>query len=132
MGEIVVAIDTSGSIGQDEMTAFLSEVKAICCSVSPERVHLLYWDTNVAQHETYERDEYENMMQSTKPRGGGGTSVLCVPKYIRDKSIKPECVLVLTDGYLSDGWGQWSHPVLWGITTKSIRAGTGVSVYVGR
>jgi predicted metal-dependent peptidase len=131
MGEIVVAVDTSGSIGQHDLSMFLSEVMAICRDISPERVHLMYWDTRIAQHETYERGEYENMVQSTKPAGGGGTSVLCVPKYIKEKSIKPECVLVLTDGYLSDGWGTWEHPVFWGITTKGVTADMGVSVYVG-
>jgi predicted metal-dependent peptidase len=131
MGEIVVAVDTSGSIGIDQLSAFLSEVMAICRDISPERVHLLYWDTDIAQHETYERDQYETMLQSTKPAGGGGTSVLCVNRYIKDKSIKPECVLVLTDGYLADGWGTWEHPVFWGITTKGKTADVGVSVYVG-
>ena len=130
MGEIVVAIDTSGSIGSSELSAFLGEVMAIMRDINPERVHLLYWDTQVAQHETYERGSYENMLQSTKPAGGGGTSVLCVPKYIKDKSIKPECVLVLTDGHLYDGWGEWEHPVFWGITSKLNTAPTGVSVHV--
>lgn len=131
MGEIVVAVDTSGSIGARELSMFLSEVMAICRDITPERVHLLYWDTEIAQHETYERDQYENMLQSTKPAGGGGTSVVCVPKYIKAKSIDPECVLVLTDGHLYDGWGKWNHPVFWGITSKGITADVGVSVHVG-
>jgi len=131
MGEVVVAVDTSGSIGSEQLSMFLSEVMAVCRDISPERVHLLYWDTAVAQHETYERGEYENMLQSTKPSGGGGTDVVCVPKYIKEKSIKPECVLVLTDGYLGGDWGKWASPVFWGITTKHIKASVGVSVYVG-
>jgi len=131
MGEMVVAIDTSGSIGQEELSRFLGEVMAICRDVNPERVHLLYWDTEVAQHETYEQGQYESMLQSTKPKGGGGTCVVCVPKYIKEKSLKPECVLVLTDGYLSGGWGVWDQPVFWGITMKNIQSSVGVSVYVG-
>ena len=131
MGEMVVAIDTSGSIGQEELSQFLGEVMAICRDVNPERVHLLYWDTEVAQHETYEQGQYESMLQSTKPKGGGGTCVVCVPKYIKEKSLKPECVLVLTDGYLSGGWGVWDQPVFWGITMKNIQSSVGVSVYVG-
>jgi predicted metal-dependent peptidase len=131
MGEMVVAIDTSGSIGQDQLSQFLGEVMAICRDISPERVHLLYWDTRVAQHETYERGEYENMLHSTKPKGGGGTDVVCVPAYIKSKSLSPECVLVLTDGCLSGDWGTWQQPVFWGITEKHIQADVGVSVYVG-
>jgi len=131
MGEMVVAIDTSGSIGQEELSRFLGEVMAICRDVNPERVHLLYWDTEVAQHETYEQGQYESMLQSTKPKGGGGTDVVCAPKYIKEKSLKPECVLVLTDGYLSGSWGEWEQPVFWGITMKNIQSSVGVSVYVG-
>jgi predicted metal-dependent peptidase len=131
MGEMVVAIDTSGSIGQDQLSQFLGEVMAICRDLNPERVHLLYWDTEVAQHETYEQGQYESMLQSTKPKGGGGTDVVCVPKYIKEKSLKPECVLVLTDGCLNGDWGVWGQPVFWGITEKNIQAEVGVSVYVG-
>ena len=131
MGEMVVAIDTSGSIGQEELSQFLGEVMAVCRDLNPERVHLLYWDTNVAQHETYEQGQYESMLQSTKPAGGGGTDVVCVPAYIKEKSLKPECVLVLTDGYLGGDWGVWDQPVFWGITEKNIQSSVGVSVYVG-
>lgn len=130
MGDLVVAVDTSGSISPTVVSQFLGEIMAISRDVCPERVHLLYWDTRIAQHETYERGDYENILHSTKPSGGGGTSVVCVPKYIKDKSIKPECVLVLTDGDLYDGWGEWEHPVFWGITSKNITAPMGVSVHV--
>ena len=41
VGELVIAIDTSGSIGQLELTAFLSEVQSICDTVSPDKVRLL-------------------------------------------------------------------------------------------
>jgi predicted metal-dependent peptidase len=131
MGRMVVAIDTSGSIGSDELSQFLGEVMSIARDLQPEAVDLLYWDTAVAQHEVYDVDSYESMLQSTKPKGGGGTSVLCVPRYMSSKNIKPECVLVLTDGHLYDGWGEWDCPVFWGITSKNIVADVGVSVYVG-
>ena len=130
VGRIVIAIDMSGSIGDREVGEFLGNVKAICETVSPEGIDLIYWDTDVCQHEKYEQGEYEGLLQSTKPRGGGGTSPQCVATYVNKKKIKAECILILTDGYV-DSWGKdWSAPVLWGITTKGITADTGVSVYV--
>ena len=30
-----------------------------------------------------------------------------------EHGIKPQAVIVLTDGYLYGGWGQWTCPVLW-------------------
>jgi predicted metal-dependent peptidase len=72
----------------------------------------LYWDTDVAGHEVYDRDHQDKLVSSTKPAGGGGTDPACIPVYIKERGIKPECVVVLTDGYVGS-WGKWEHPVLW-------------------
>lgn len=115
VGRIVVAIDTSGSIGGPELDKFLSEVQGICINAMPEKVDLLYWDTEVAAHEVYTQEQLAKLTSSTKPAGGGGTDVACVSKYLKDNQIKPECVIVLTDGYIYGDWGTWSAPVLWTI-----------------
>jgi predicted metal-dependent peptidase len=112
VGELVIAIDTSGSIGPNELGQFLGEVKGICDSVHPEAIRLLYWDTAVCADEKYVGAEIENIVKSTKPAGGGGTSVECVPEYMTAQGIKPQAVVVLTDGYVGS-WGSWSVPVLW-------------------
>jgi predicted metal-dependent peptidase len=70
------------------------------------------------------------MMSSTKPKGGGGTDASCVPNYLLEHKMRPECVIMLTDGYVSD-WGRWAHPVFWGITSKNVNAECGISIYVG-
>ena len=113
VGELVIAIDTSGSIGSAELTRFLSEVKGICDTVHPERIRLLYWDTEVCADETYDTHELDNLASSTKPAGGGGTSVDCVPEYITKHNINAQAAIVLTDGYLYGDWGTWSIPLLW-------------------
>ena len=113
VGELVIAIDTSGSIGGRELAQFLGEVKGICDQVKPDVVRLLYWDTEVCADEKYTGVEVENIVQSTKPEGGGGTTVECVPAYMAQHGVKPQAVIVLTDGYLGGKWGQWACPVLW-------------------
>jgi predicted metal-dependent peptidase len=115
VGRIVVAIDTSGSIGTAELSKFLSEVQGICINTKPEKVDLLYWDTDVAAHEVYTQEQLDKLTSSTKPAGGGGTDVACVAKYLKDNQIRPECVIVLTDGYIYGDWGTWTVPVLWTI-----------------
>jgi predicted metal-dependent peptidase len=119
VGRVVVAIDMSGSIGAEEIGQFLGEVRAICERVKPEGIDLLYWDTEVCQHEKYEQDQLDNLLSSTKPKGGGGTDPACIPKYIADHKLKPECAIILTDGYVC-AWGEWSCPTLWGITTDVV------------
>lgn len=116
VGHLVIGIDTSGSIGSQELNEFLSEVKGIASEVNPDKVDLLYWDGEVAGHETYDAATVETIISSTRPRGGGGTSPSCVSQYLEDKSIKPECVIMLTDGYVGSDWGgNWDCPVLWTI-----------------
>jgi len=132
MGSIVVAVDTSGSIGDKEMADFLSEVKGIADEVAPERVELLYWDSRVAGHETYEGGAVEMITQSTKPKGGGGTSPSCVSAYLRDKAIVPECIVVLTDGVVGGDWGsEWTAPILWCIIDNTSAVPThGLAVHI--
>jgi len=115
VGELVIAIDTSGSIGQSELTTFLSEVKGVCDTVKPNKVRLLYWGCSVVGDESYDMHELDNLVTSTKPKGGGGTDVTCVTEYMAKKSIKPQAAIVLTDGYLYAGWGEWTCPVLWAV-----------------
>jgi predicted metal-dependent peptidase len=91
----------------------MSEVKGIAETVKAEGVRLLYWDTEVCADEYYGADELDGLMASTKPAGGGGTMVECVPQYLQDKQIKAQCVIILTDGYLGGTWGSWHHETLW-------------------
>ena len=134
IGQVVVGIDTSGSIGQKELNEFLSEVVAICDDVSPSSIELLYWDTAVAGHETYNQGDYKALVQSTKPAGGGGTHVGCVNQYIQDKRIEPEAVIILTDGYVEDDWGgSWGcTPTLWAVTTKHNTSPHGKTIHIDR
>lgn len=114
VGHLVIAVDTSGSIGGRELADFLSEVKGIADEVTPDKVDLLYWDGEVAGHEEYDSYSMATLVDSTKPKGGGGTSPSCITKYLKDKNIKPECAVVLTDGYVGSDWGgDWDSPVLW-------------------
>jgi predicted metal-dependent peptidase len=116
MGSILIAVDTSGSIRDEDINKFLSEVVGIMNNVNPEQVHLLYWDSDVAGHEVYGLGDGDKLMGSTKPKGGGGTSPSCITDYMAKHNLKPECSVVLTDGYVGGDWGgDWSSPVLWAI-----------------
>jgi predicted metal-dependent peptidase len=116
VGHMVIAVDTSGSVGQEELSGFLTEVKGIAEEVKPSQVDLIYWDSRVAAHEEYTENMVGDIINSTKPRGGGGTSPSCVSAYLKKKAIVPECVIMLTDGYVGSDWGSdWTAPVLWAI-----------------
>jgi predicted metal-dependent peptidase len=132
VGHLVIAIDTSGSIGNAELAEFLSEVKGIAEEVNPEKVDLLYWGSSVEKHEEYSESDVPNIVSSTKPVGGGGTSPSCISTYIAEKKIEPECIIVLTDGHVGDDWGSdWAAPLLWVITGgNKVMAATGKTIHV--
>jgi predicted metal-dependent peptidase len=112
VGPILVGIDTSGSIGGPELNRFLTEVKEIVDTVRPEKIDLVYWDGHVAGHEVYDHSNMDTLVTSTKPKGGGGTDPTCVVKYMAKHNMKPECVIMLTDGCIGN-WGDWDVPLLW-------------------
>jgi predicted metal-dependent peptidase len=116
IGEVVVAIDTSGSIGQEQLNEFASELVSICEAVSPDAVRILWWDTKVHGEQLF-TDNYDQIGSMLKPLGGGGTRVSSVAEYINKKKINAECVLVFTDGFLeSDVKWDISSPTLWMVT----------------
>jgi predicted metal-dependent peptidase len=113
-----IGVDTSGSIGGAILGRFLGESKSICDEVMPEIVDILYWDTHVAKHEMYCGAEVQNFADSTSPAGGGGTTPECVPEFMLENKIKPQALIMLTDGYFygrseATKWAELGVPVLW-------------------
>jgi len=133
IGEVIVAIDTSGSIGSEEITEFATELVSICDIAQPERVRVLWWDTQVHGEQVFNQAEYQNIASLLKPLGGGGTHVGCVNDYINKEKLNAECVLVFTDGYLESDI-QWniSSPTMWMITrNKDFEPPVGKKVVFG-
>ena len=110
---VVVGGDMSGSIGQREQSVIITEAKACFDTVKPEWVRMLYWGTEVVGDEKYMQDQLDDFAKTTKPRGGGGTNVECVPPYLTKHSIQPQATIIITDGEVYGGWGNWNCPVLW-------------------
>lgn len=127
---IAIGIDTSGSIGEQQLRRALTEIMSACETVKPEAVDVIYWDASVAGHEVYEGDAVSTIAEVTKPRGGGGTDPTCMQRYMEARGIKPDCIIQFTDGYVGKAWGDWPAPVLWCISSKGITAPTGTSLYV--
>jgi len=113
VGEILIGIDTSGSIGGTFIAQFLGEVKSICETLQPEKIRLVYWDTTVCREEVYLMHELDDLIRTTKPSGGGGTDPRCVTQYMEKNNVKPECIVMLTDGYIGSWGDAWPAPVLW-------------------
>jgi predicted metal-dependent peptidase len=116
MTEVLIAIDTSGSIDQEMIGKFAYQLQLICDSVNPETVRVLWWDTEVHGEQVFGGDS-PNVKDILKPLGGGGTRVSCVSEYIVEKKYSPDCIVVFTDGYVEDkiNWGTGIE-TLWLVT----------------
>ena len=126
--ELVVLFDTSGScFGGSEMALFVSEVKAIIEDIRPTKTHVLYVDTAVAGHQTFEDGQFA--VQTLKPRGGGGTDLPVAFDYLSDQRIHPQAMVVLTDGYTPFGTAP-EYPVLWAMTSN-ISSPYGTTIHIG-
>jgi len=131
VGHLVVGIDTSGSIGGKQLNDFLSELQGIAKDVKPEKIDLLYWDSEVAGHEEYGTGDLDNIVMSTRPKGGGGTDPTCMIGYMKEKNIQPDAIIVLTDGYIGDSWGvEWNAPVLWVVIDNDVIAPVGKTIHI--
>jgi len=133
IGEVIVAIDTSGSIGNRELTEFATELASICDLVSPDVVRIIWWDADVHGEQVFKPDQYQNIASLLKPLGGGGTEVSCVSKYINEKKLSAEAVIVFTDGYVENNI-EWNitPPTLWMITqNRSLDVPVGKKVMFG-
>lgn len=129
VGELIFASDTSGSVVSCQ-SYFLSEVRNILETVSPEKVRLLYWDDKVQKEEIYEPHDYDRLVSSTSPRGGGGTDVNCVTDYIAENKVEAQAAVIFTDGYFYNGWGNWHLPTLWCVLDSGKTSPIGKTVHI--
>jgi predicted metal-dependent peptidase/intein/homing endonuclease len=94
--EIIIGVDSSGSITQEELTEFMSEMVAIAKSFSSIRMSVIVCDSEI--HETY---EVMNGFSPTdiKISGGGGTDFRPVFKWIEKNKPSAKLLVYFTDGY---------------------------------
>ena len=109
LGELVFAVDCSGSIGDKELNQFASEITKVWEEQRPEKIHVLYFDSEVCHADEFDR-ENEPVI---KPHGGGGTRFSPVFKYMQEKDIFPVACIFLTDMCSDDYGDEPDLPVLW-------------------
>jgi len=121
-GRIGLFVDTSGSTTGTLLNKFMSNTAAICEQVRPEELLLAYWDTRICAVELYREGEYDQLVESTKPVGGGGTTPKCIPPFLAsggdgEYDTVFDCIVIFTDGVgFQHSQGDWSSvtvPVLW-------------------
>jgi predicted metal-dependent peptidase len=112
VGEIAIAVDCSGSVNARQLTLFEAEVRSILEGQQPERVHVLYFDSQVQKVEIYEAGQPVHL----NPVGGGGTEFGPCFDWLDEHGIQPQTLVFLTDLYGSFPLSTPAYPVLWAST----------------
>lgn len=110
-GNVAVAIDTSGSIGQPELDRFFAEMRGIMDEVRPKKLYVIWCDAMV--HKVDEVEETSEL-GGLKPHGGGGTDFRPPFDWIEKHGVELDAMVYLTDGYGSFPDREPKYPVLWG------------------
>jgi predicted metal-dependent peptidase len=102
--DIGISIDMSGSIGEEDATVFLSEVKGIVDQYEDFKINLWCFDTEIYNHKEFSQDNSEELFEY-EPQGGGGTDFTVNWDFMKDNGIQPKKFIMFTDGYPCGGWG---------------------------
>lgn len=115
VGELVVAVDCSGSISDRILGVFQAEVQALVDEHRPSQVHVLYFDEVINRHDTFCGGEAITL----EPAGGGGTNFVPIFEHIAEQALAPTTTIVLTDLYGPMPDDEPPYPVIWACTTRN-------------
>tara|TARA_R110001583_G_scaffold18113_7_gene72462 strand:- start:431 stop:1759 length:1329 start_codon:yes stop_codon:yes gene_type:complete len=122
-GEIVVAVDTSMSMTQDELNIFATETQSLAEECGINKIRVCYCDTTVVKNSNGDWwDEYDLDCEELdfQLRGGGGTRFN--PPFNLFNEYTDDTDEVLAFIYFTDGFGSCSAevepsvPVIWALT----------------
>jgi predicted metal-dependent peptidase len=101
VGNLIVGIDTSGSVGANALSKFLYILNALADDLMPESITVITCDTAVKNVTRYDRGEE---IASVKVGGRGGTNCQPVFDMVRKESMPVDHMIYLTDMEI------WDYP----------------------
>ncbi len=121
--KVVVAIDTSGSIGEEELIHFLSEIVGMLKCTFDYILWVIPCDAQVYDVQKLKKGE---SISKIKLMGGGGTCFEPVFEYVEKERINPDVLIYFTDMYGSFPKEPPRYPVIWIATTDDTDAPFGI------
>ena len=94
LGEVVLAIDTSGSISDATMSRFVSEIQGILEAFADAKLTILFHTSEVYNVQRWEGSDGPIVLEKTQ---SGGTDHRPVFQRIEDDDMQPTCLICLTD-----------------------------------
>ena len=127
--DIVIAIDTSGSMSEAELSTGMSETAGVITQIKPKRLIVLPTDSRI--HNVIDLKDLKpttnfiNTCNMLRDRvvpllgGGGGTSFAPPFDWVAKNKIKPQCLIYFLDGYGKAPAHPPKYPVVWVTTGAS-------------
>jgi predicted metal-dependent peptidase len=109
LGDLVVAVDTSGSIGGPMLARFAAEVQGML-EAFDATLTVLYHDARVQHVQTWRSSDGPLVLE---PRGGGGTDHAPVFGWVERNGIEPGALVCLTDLHTRFPARAPGYPTLW-------------------
>ena len=106
--DICIALDMSGSIGDEQARDFLSEIKGIMDEYKDYNIKLWCFDTKVYNEQDFSADGGDDLMDY-EIKGGGGTDFDANWTYMKEEGIEPKKFIMFTDGYPWSSWGDENY-----------------------
>lgn len=131
-GQIVVAFDTSGSVGATELAQYMGELSDILATCRPEKVFVVSCDAAIYEDSIAVLEEGHDLINHPpKIIGGGGTDFRPVFTWIEQEGIEPACLIYLTDLMGTFPSAAPDYPVIWAATYKG-EAPFGETIFIDK
>ena len=100
---VIITIDTSGSIGEKQLDEFASEFVSIFKTYDIEKCYIIWCDDEISSIQLFKDVDKKFKIDKLKPKGGGGTSFIPPFKWVQDNILKkgsiPAFFIYFTDAY---------------------------------
>ena len=116
--ELVVAVDTSGSIREAEIGQFFAEINAIKGQVRA-RIALLCCDMEIAEVCPLFFEPWDEFSFDTQVKGGGGTDFRPVFDWVDRQDLRPDTLVYFTDARGKFPAREPPYPTLWLVKGKA-------------
>lgn len=127
LGDVVAAVDTSGSIGDKELSRFAAELQGILASYDDVTLTILYHDSEVCHVQKWTPSDGPLVLE---PKGGGGTDHQPVFRWVQEHETEPTCMVCLTDLCSTFPAQAPDYPVLWATTVPGSKGPWGRTIEV--